>query len=144
MWYVVARHAGSAGTAVPEDFCSWVGELNAQICASDGLQASVQWGAWDKRLPLYFWGSAYTKFLTGEAQRAARIFHAIAADLARRVGGKVEYRDAPNKQPSRVVKKQFDYASPGLTLLHEALDLMKGKFRRGNVTCATCCSGAVP
>jgi len=113
-----------------EDFCSWVGELNAQICASDGLQASVQWGAWDKRLPLYFWGSAYTKFLTGEAQRAARIFHAIAADLARRVGGKVEYRDAPNKQPSRVVKKQFDYASPGLTLLHEALDLMKGKFRR--------------
>lgn len=112
-----------------EDFCSWVGELNAQICASDGLQASVQLGAWDKRLPLYFWGSAYTKFLMGEAQRAARIFHPIAFDLARRVG-KVEYRDAPNKQPSRVLKKQFDYASTGLTLLHEALDLMKGKFRK--------------
>lgn len=112
-----------------EDFCSWVGELNAQICASDGSKSSVQLGAWDKRLPLYFWGSAYTKFLMGEAQRAARIFHQIAGDLARRVG-KVEYRDAPNKQPSRVLKKQFDYASIGLTLLHEALDLMKGKFRR--------------
>lgn len=112
-----------------EDFCSWVGELNAQICASDGSKSSVQLGAWDKRLPLYFWGSAYTKFLMGEAQRAARIFPQIAGDLARRVG-KVEYRDAPNKQPSRVLKKQFDYASIGLTLLHEALDLMKGKFRR--------------
>ena len=112
-----------------EDFCSWVGELNAQICASDGLQSSVQLGAWDKRLPLYFWGSAYTKFLMGEAQRAARIFHQIAGDLARSVG-KVEYKHAPNKQPSRVLKKQFDYASTGLTLLHEALDLMKGKFRK--------------
>ncbi|CAJ1456391.1 unnamed protein product [Effrenium voratum] len=112
-----------------EDFCSWVGELNAQICASDGLNSPVQLGAWDKRLPLYFWGSAYTKFLMGEAQRAAVIFHKIAGDLARRVG-KVEYRDAPNKQPFRVLKKQFDYASTGLALLHEALDLMKGKFRR--------------
>ena len=65
---------------------------------------------------------AYTKFLMGEAQRAARIFHQIAGDLARRVGKarppavlvtffsdemtQVEYRDAPNKQPSRVLKKQ--------------------------------------
>eukprot|EP00930_Biecheleria_cincta_P045383 TRINITY_DN31289_c0_g1_i1.p1 TRINITY_DN31289_c0_g1~~TRINITY_DN31289_c0_g1_i1.p1 ORF type:complete len:2032 (+),score=334.54 TRINITY_DN31289_c0_g1_i1:586-6096(+) len=112
-----------------EDFCSWVGELNAQIIASDGMQASTQLGAWDKRLPPYFWGSVYTKFLMGEAERAAPIFHDKAREIARMVGGEVTYRDAPNKQPGRVLKKQFDYASPGLTLLHEALDLMPGCFR---------------
>lgn len=47
---------------------------------------------------------AYTKFLMGEAQRAAHIFHQIAGDLGRSVG--VEYRGAPNKQASRVLKKQ--------------------------------------
>jgi len=123
--FEVLVHSG----AVPnmEDFCAWIGELNAQIAASDSNK-QLQLGAWNKRLPAYFWGSVYTKFLLGEADRAASIFHNIAAELAQKAG--VSYKTAPNKQPGRVLKKQFDYATPALTLLHEALDLMVGRFRK--------------
>jgi len=42
----------------------------------------------------------------------------------------IRYDSAPNKGKARVEKKQKDYASPGLHILHEALDLMPGQFSK--------------
>lgn len=113
-----------------EDFCTWVGELNAHICAVEAFERPVTLGAWDKRLPLLFWGSAYVKFLVGEAQRAAPVFHRIVEKLVKEVGGDVCYKEAPNKTMGRILAKQTDYASPSLLLLHFAQDLMPGRFSK--------------
>lgn len=112
-----------------EGFCDWVGELNAQIWAKCDPDHTVQLGAWDPRLPHVFWGAAYVQWLLSEAARAGHVFNEIGDRIAREVGGSVEFNSAPNKGRSRVETKQKDYASPGLTLLHEALDLMPGCFR---------------
>lgn len=110
------------------DFCTWVGELSAAISASDHISGRTQLGAWDLRLPPLFWGDVYSKFILGEAARAAPIFHDIARKLVARVGGSAIYKDAPNKGYGRLVKKQLEYASFGLLVLHAALNLMPGVF----------------
>lgn len=117
-----------------EDICSWIGELNAGIAACDP-DPNTKLGAWDPRLPDIFWGALYVQWLLSEADRVAPMFHQIAEELVKHVGredvGKtIRYDKAPNKGKVRVEKKQKDYASPGLRILHEALDLMPGCFSK--------------
>uniref|UniRef100_A0A7S0ZMM4 Uncharacterized protein n=1 Tax=Noctiluca scintillans TaxID=2966 RepID=A0A7S0ZMM4_NOCSC len=115
---------GSTAIVDVESFCTWVGELNARLNAGCSKPAL---GTWDERLPDLFWGDVYTRFLLGEAQRAAPLFHKVAEHLISGLDN-ITYKAAPNKAYQRVVKKQADYASSALLVLHEALDLMPGKF----------------
>jgi hypothetical protein len=117
------------------DFCTWIGDLRARMHAfileSPGSpSAAPSQGAWDARMPRLFWGDAYTKFLLGEASRSAPVFHKIAQNLVDAVGGSVFYTKAPNKNYSRISKKQVEYATFGLLAFHVALDHMSGCFRR--------------
>lgn len=125
----------TSGTfATLEEFCTWVGELNAGIAACDG-DPRVPAGAWDGRLPLVFWGSVYSLWLLREAARVQTEFHRIAKRIVEDIRGdatesEISYVSAPNKGKARLEKKQKDYASPGLHVLHEALDLMPGYFSK--------------
>jgi len=115
-----------------EAFCAWTGELNALISACDP-DDMVKPGNWDPRLPDVFWGAVYVQWLLSEADRCAPIFHEIAqsvVDAANLQVGGIKYETAPNKGKARVETKQKDYASPGLHILHEALDLLPGCFAK--------------
>lgn len=115
------------------DFCSWIGELAARIHGADYCDPYTYYatpGAWDDRLPPLFWGDLYTRFLLGEADRTKPVFDEIVKKMVKMVGGSVTYKPAPNKNYSRVSKKQVEYASFGLMAQHVAMDHMRGCFSR--------------
>jgi len=106
--------------------CTWVGALNARMGNAFKFKP-YQMGVWDPRLADLFWGDVYTRFLLGEAQRAAPMFHRIGSALVEGLSG-ASYKMAPLKHYSRVSKKQSDYTSAIFTAIHHSLDCMPGIF----------------